>query len=170
MSQNVNPNILYPTQKAPIAGDPSKSAYEQMNLNSNSQNKLNNSFKGGKYKKNKGKGGGYEAPQMVMPYNTGGTNPNDLIVGNTQLSVQGAENAKNDNLALQKGGNPNWHWGCYSGGKRRTTKNRTTKNRKTNNKKIKNRTTKNRKTNNKKIKNRTTKNRTTKNRTTNKKH
>jgi len=170
MSQNVNPNILYPTQKAPIAGDPSKSAYEQMNLNSNSQNKLNNSFKGGKYKKNKGKGGGYEAPQMVMPYNTGGTNPNDLIVGNTQLSVQGAKNAEYDYLALQKGGNPNWHWGCYSGGKRRTTKKRTTKNRTTNNKKIKNRKTKNRKTNNKKIKNRTTKNRTTKNRKTNKKH
>ena len=152
MSQNVNPNILYPTQKAPIAGTPSQSAYKQMQINSNSQNQLNNSFKGGKYKKNKG--GGYEAPQMVMPYNTGGTNPNDVIVGNTQLSVQGAKNAEYDYLALQKGGNPNWHWGCYSGGKRRTTKNRKTnnkkmKNRKTNNKKIKHRTTKNRKTNKK---------------------
>jgi hypothetical protein len=150
MSQKLNPNILYPTQTASLGGTPSQSAYKQMQINSDSQNNLNNSFKGGKYKKNKGKGGGYEAPQMVMPYNTGGTNPNDLIVGNTQLSVQGAENAKNDYLALQKGGNPNWHWGCYSGGKRRKTKNKKTKNRKTKNRKTKNRKTKNRKTKNKK--------------------
>jgi hypothetical protein len=163
MNEKVNPNILYPTQKAPIAGNPSDSAYAQMLQNSNSQNDLNNSFKGGKYKKNKG--GGYEAPQMVMPYNTGGTNPNDVIAGNTQLSVQGGENAQYDYLALQKGGNPNWHWGCYSGGKRRTTKNRKTKNRKTKNRKTKNRTTKNRTT-----KNRKTNNKKMKNRKTNKKH
>ena len=147
MSQKLNPNILYPTQKAPLDGNPSQSAYTQMQMNSNSQNNLNNSFKGGKYKKNRG--GGYEAPQMVMPYNTGGTNPNDLIAGNTQLSVQGAENARYDSLALQKGGNPNWHWGCYSGGKHRKTKNRKMKYRKTKNRKTKNRKMKYRKTNKK---------------------
>ena len=55
MSQKLNPNILYPTQKAPLDGNPSQSAYTQMQMNSNSQNNLNNSFKGGKYKKNREK-------------------------------------------------------------------------------------------------------------------
>ena len=144
MGQTTNPNILYPTQKASIAGTPSESAYKQMQINNSSQNTLNNSFKGGKEKKNKG--GGYEAPQMVIPYNTNGTNPNTLIAGNTQLAVQGGENAKYDSLATQTGGNPNWNWGCYSGGKYRKSKNRKSKNRKTKrkNKKSKHRKSKRR--------------------------
>jgi hypothetical protein len=147
MTTTLNPNILYPTQKAPLAGTPSQSAYEAMRQTNESQNKLNNSFKGGKQKKNRG--GGYEAPQIVLGYNTNGTNPNDVITQNTQLSVQGGENAKYDALALQKGGNPNWNWGCYSGGKHRKTKHRKTKHRKTKHRKTKHRQAKHRKTNKK---------------------
>lgn len=157
VTNTTNPNILYPTKNASIAGTPSESAYKQMQINNARQNNLNSSFKGGKLKQNKG--GGYEAPQFVMPYNTGGTNPNDLIAGNTQISVQSAENAKYDSLALQSGGNPNWNWGCYSGGKKkkmnkkRTTNKRTTKKRITNkkisNKKISNKKANKRKTNRK---------------------
>jgi hypothetical protein len=152
MSQAINPNILYPTQKASIAGTPSESAYKQMQINNTSQNKLNASFKGGKQKKNKG--GGYEAPQMVIPYNTSGTNPNTVIAGNTQIAVQGSENAKYDSLATQIGGNPNWNWGCYSGGK---SKHRKTKHRKTKQRKTKQRKTKHRKPKHRKSKHRNSK-------------
>jgi hypothetical protein len=125
MAQKTNPNILYPTQKTLIAGTPSESAYKQMQMSNDKQNTLNNSFKGGKQKKNKG--GGYEAPQFVIPYNITGTNPNSVIAGNTQLAVQGSENAKYDFLGSQMGGNSNWNWGCYSGGKHKKTKHRKSK-------------------------------------------
>ena len=128
----INPNILYPTQSAFIAGSPGESAYKQMQLNDAKQNDLNLSFKGGK---EKNKGGGYEAPQFVMPYNTNGTNPNAVIAGNTQISVQGGENSKYDYLAFQKGGNPNWNWGCYNGGKKKKTHKKKTHKKKTHKKK-----------------------------------
>jgi len=151
MSQTTNLNILYPTQKASLGGTPSQSAYQQMQLNNAKQNNLNSSFKGGKYKIKKGKGGGYEAPQMVVPYTTNGTNPNDLIAGNTQLSVQGAKNAEFDALSSQKGGNNNWNWGCYSGGKHKKTTHR-----KKSNKKNKHKNKTNKKINKQKIKHRKT--------------
>ena len=144
MSENIYKNILYPTLKAPIAGTPSESAFKTMEKNNINQNSLNNAFKGGKQKKNKG--GGYEVPQLVIPYNAPGTNPNLLIAQNTKLAVQGGENAKFDALASQHGGNANWNWGCYSGGKHRKTKHRKSKHRKSKHRKTKHRKSKHRKT------------------------
>ena len=62
-----------------------------------------------------------------------GTNPNNQIQGNSQTSTQMQANAALDNLKKggsrrrrsRKGGNPDWIWGCMSGGiKRRTRKTR----------------------------------------------
>jgi hypothetical protein len=161
VTNTTNPNILYPTKTASIAGTPSETAYKQMQINNERQNNLNASFKGGKQEKNKGKGGGYEAPQFVMPYNTSGTNPNTLIAGNAQISVQSAENAKYDSLALQHGGNPNWDWGCYSGGNKKKTNKRKTNKRNTNKRKTNKRKTNKRKTNKRKTNKRKTNKRNT---------
>jgi hypothetical protein len=60
-----------------------------------------------------------------------GTNPNDQIQTNSQTSTQMAANSALDSGATKmggtrrrsrKGGNPDWVWGCMSGGKKRTRK------------------------------------------------
>jgi len=86
-------------------------------------------------------------PQFQMPYTPQGgvgTNPNDQIKATSSTSMQSAAWAANDQLATKLGGtkkrhgkkransysrrrtsknkkggnwNPNWSWGCYSGGK-----------------------------------------------------
>ena len=83
-------------------------------------------------------------PQYTMLYTTQsgpGTDPNSQIKINSQISTQGAANAIYDQQATKMGGgrkyshkkkhrrhsskggnNPNWHWPCSSGGKRKTKK------------------------------------------------
>ena len=61
---------------------------------------------------------------QYSPSGAGGQDPNSIIKQNAQVSVQGTENAKYDNLARvggskkKRGGNSDWNWGCYSGGKK----------------------------------------------------
>jgi hypothetical protein len=85
------------------------------------------------------RGGAITVPQM--PGDTSGANA--VIAQNARHSTQGAANAQYDAAAMKKGGtrrkkggNPNWLWGCFSGGrsKRRTTKRRTSKTRRRNKK------------------------------------
>jgi hypothetical protein len=87
----------------------------------------------GGYRRKRG-GGTLVVPQVPTPYTpTGGpeTDPNAQIAGNLKTSTQGTANAAFDKQALSKtpsvkggsrkrgkGGNPNWEWGCYSGGKK----------------------------------------------------
>jgi hypothetical protein len=120
----------YPTQKGMLAGNPRDSAIQE---GANSNAKLANLGKiGGK------KRGGADTipvPQYQMLYTPQGgnsTNPNAQIQQNAGISTQGAANSVYDKQVLnggskkrhyKKGGNPNWSWGCYSGGKRRTKKN-----------------------------------------------
>lgn len=77
-------------------------------------------------------------PQMQMGYQAqnGTSNPNTQIVGLSSTGMQGASNKVYDNQATQmggsrkrsrKGGNPDWMWGCYSGGKRRTKRSKSRK-------------------------------------------
>jgi hypothetical protein len=84
-------------------------------------------------------GGAITVPQM--PGDTSGANA--VIAQNARHSTQGAANAQYDTAAMKKGGtrrkkggNPNWLWGCSSGGrsKRRTSKRRTSKTRRRNKK------------------------------------
>jgi hypothetical protein len=104
----------------------------------------------GKYKyrtkkhKRKYRGGTVTVPQFTMLYNDPsgpGTGPNSQIQGNSQTSTQQQANAALDcglnntcakggsrrrrNISRsrsRKGGNPNWHWGCKSGGKKHKTR------------------------------------------------
>ena len=80
-------------------------------------------------------------PQMQMGYKAqnGTSNPNTQIAGLSSTGMQGASNKVYDNQATimggsrkrrsRKGGNPDWIWGCSSGGKRRTKRNKSRKHR-----------------------------------------
>jgi hypothetical protein len=77
-------------------------------------------------------------PQFQMQYTpTGGpgTNPNDQVASGSKTGMQSNANSVYDNQAAKmggrrryrKGGNPNWSWGCYSGGKSKRRASRKTR-------------------------------------------
>lgn len=137
-SNQTVPGMLYPTQKGyvPGAGNPRDSAIQQMSAVNNKQASLNAAVGG--YKRRKGRGGApIPVPQMqtmYTPQGGPGTDPNSQIATNMATSTQGNANAVYDKQALvtggsrkgRRGGNPDWHWGCYSGGKK-TRRNKRTK-------------------------------------------
>lgn len=131
-NSNSVPGMIYPQQKPMLAGNPKDSAIAANNDSINRQANLIKATSGGKrYRRNKKYGGGSNdgiaVPQMQVQYSTtgaGGQDPNSIIKQNTSVSVQAAENAKYDDLARKggsrkkRGGNPDWSWGCYSGGRK----------------------------------------------------
>jgi hypothetical protein len=134
--------MIYPQEKPMLAGNPKDSAIAANNQAIGRQADLIKATSGGsKHRRRRIKrtkyGGdnkdGIAVPQFQMQYSTtgaGGQDPNSIIKQNAAVSVQGAENAKYDNLARvggsskKRGGNLDWVWGCYSGGKRKTHKKR----------------------------------------------
>ena len=136
------PGMSYPTMQSMPAGNPRDSAIASgsaMNAKQNSANQMTAGAKkrkiGAKKRKigtKKNIGGGVDVPQFTMSYKAPGgpgQDPNSLIAGNSQTSTQGAANSQFDQNALKggsrrrrKGGNPNWNWGCSSGGKKRKTR------------------------------------------------
>ena len=140
------PGMMYPTMQGMEAGNPRDAAIANMNNAAAIQAHANNAV-GGR-KKRWGGSGTIAVPQFNMlyqPQGGPGTNPNDQIAANAQVATQGAANAALDAGAFKKGGsgsdrkksrsrrrsrrggNPDWVWGCMSGGKKR---NRTSKKRK----------------------------------------
>jgi len=141
------PGMMLPTQRGMPAGNPRDSAMQTMHNNAQIQAQANNALSGGRHRKRKTYGGGDAIPvpqyQMLYePQGGNGTNPNNQIQVNAQTSTQGFANAALDKGATKmggsrrrrsrKGGNPDWLWGCMSGGKKRSRKNtkRSRKNRK----------------------------------------
>ena len=136
-NQNTPPGLLQPqvSSYTPGAGNPRESAM-MANQNMNAKQASLNNVVGGR--KRRHYRGGQPAtvvvPQMQMQYTpqNGNTDPNSQIKGLSSTGMQSSANAVYDSKAAQnggsrkrrykKGGNPNWIWGCYSGGKRRRTK------------------------------------------------
>ena len=128
------PGMMYPTQKGMPAGNPRDAAMVNMNNNAQNQANANAAMAGGKLKsRRKYRGGGsIVVPQYNMPYEPQGgpgTNPNNQIQQNASTSTQGAANSKFDGEAFKKGGtrrkkggNPDWIWGCSSGGRKKRTR------------------------------------------------
>ena len=144
------PGMMYPTQKAMLAGTPRDSANAAMTTANQSQANANKLMSGGKIKKNRLMGGDTGSQIIVPQYNMlyspqggVGTNPNDQIQANAQTSTQMNANSVYDNYATvrggskkrrggskkrrggskkRRGGNPNWYWGCMSGGKNKKTR------------------------------------------------
>jgi hypothetical protein len=128
--------MIYPQEKPMLAGNPKDSAIAANNQAIARQTDLIKATSGGRRhsrrqsKRNKygGANDGVVVPQFQMQYDSpgaGGQDPNSIIKQNAGVSVQGAENAKYDNFARvggsrkKRGGDSNWSWGCYSGGKRK---------------------------------------------------
>ena len=148
-NNNSVPGMMLPTQKGMLSGNPRDSAMQSMNNNAQLQAQANKSLSGGRLrsKNRRGYRGGdanstIAVPQYQMLYESQGgpgTNPNNQIQGNSQTSTQMAANAALDSGATKmggsrrrKGGNPDWVWGCMSGGKKRRTYKRYTKRNKKN--------------------------------------
>ena len=143
MSAQNTPGMILPKQVGMLAGNPRDSAIAQMKHSSSIQSQANKAMAGGKHIKKHSKhykykyhGGanGIVVPQFNMQYQTTeapGTTPNDQISANLQTSTQSRAWAASDKLnggkrtkhrKHRKGGNPNWVWGCYSGGKNKSSK------------------------------------------------
>jgi hypothetical protein len=130
------PGMTYPTMQAMPAGNPRDSAMAAGNAMNAKQNLANQMTAGAKKRKMISKrnivgGKGIAVPQFTMSYTAAGgpgQDPNSLIAGNLRTSTQGAANSEFDKNALiggsrrRKGGNPDWIWGCFSGGKKRKTR------------------------------------------------
>jgi hypothetical protein len=139
------PGLIYPTSKGMLAGNPRDSAIANMNNASAIQAQANNAVGG---RRRRVGGGNIPVPQFQMlyePQGGPGTNPNNQIQTNAAISTQGAANAALDSGAFKKGGrrrrskklnsrklnsrklnsrklkggNPDWNWGCMSGGRKR---------------------------------------------------
>ena len=132
-TNNSVPGMMYPTQKAMIGSNPADSARLAAVNKSQMQADANKLMAGGKLKKRRHKGGAIAVPQYQMlyePQGGDGTNPNNQIQASSQRSTQMSANSTYDNQATQmggsrkkkRGGNPNWKWGCMSGGKKRSKK------------------------------------------------
>jgi len=131
------PGMMLPTQQAMLAGNPRDSAIAQQNATDAKLQGLNN-LAGGKGKRIRfRKRGGaviqpatITVPQFSMQYTPQGgpgQTPNSVIQQGALVGTQGAENARYDQYATQKGGYYNvnmntntnqYQWGCYSGGKK----------------------------------------------------
>lgn len=134
---NTPPGLIQPTLAPlpPGAGNPRSAAIiEQQNAN----DKLArlNSVGGKRKRKYKGGADMVAVPQFQMQYTpTGGpgSTPNNIIATTTQNNMQSVANSVDDSKATikggtrrryKKGGNPDWIWGCYSGGKTHTKRKR----------------------------------------------
>ena len=143
------PGVINPTTIGPLGGTPRESAMIARANANNFQNTAN-AMSGGKYRRFKG-GNGIAVAQFNLPYpeqNGPGTGINNQVQDLNKISTQGAANSAMDNLATVKtggfainkkkafshkknsnsrmaGGNPDWTWPCYSGGKhhRKTRRN-----------------------------------------------
>ena len=139
------PGMMYPTMQGMEAGNPRDAAIANMNNAAAIQAHANNAVGGRKKRMRRGGSGTIAVPQFNMlyqPQGGPGTNPNDQIASNAQVATQGAANAALDAGAFKKGGsgsdrkksrsrrrsrkggNPDWVWGCMSGGRKRNRTNK----------------------------------------------
>jgi hypothetical protein len=159
MSNTAIDGMIYPTTKGMVGANPADSARLSMVNKAQSQTTANKLMAGGKIKRTIARYGGASAsssitvPQYQMMYEPQGgvgTNPNDQIQGNSQTSTQMTANSVYDKYAnkmggsksnfrksrkSRKGGNPDWLWGCMSGGKKRSRRGRRTSRRRNKHKK-----------------------------------
>lgn len=128
MSNNTNSTGLPPPTKLGHIGSPAQAAYNDRQQQNISQANANAAIGGSKKKK----GGAITVPVLQTSYKTTGSpeqSPTGIAASNGRVASQGGENAKYDNdlnkgggKRRKRGGNPDWIWGCYSGGKTRKTR------------------------------------------------
>ena len=129
MSTNGNDTGLPPPTIQGRLGSPQQAAYNDRQQQQLSQANANRALAGGYMRK---KGGAITVPQVQTMYTSPGVSPNDINKSTHATSAQGQTNAEFDkqlggSKRGKRGGNPDWIWGCYSGGKKRKTRTRTNK-------------------------------------------
>jgi hypothetical protein len=129
---STNYGIIPITQQSFASGTGSArdSAIQQQAIMNQKQTLINQAGQGKRRRKYRGGEGAIAVPQFQMQYTpTGGpgTNPNDQVAQGAATYTQSNANSQFDNQATKmggrrrcrKGGNSDWSWGCYSGGKTR---------------------------------------------------
>jgi hypothetical protein len=127
MSNNTNSSALPPPTTQGRFGSPSEDALRTMNQKNGLDALRANSVGGSKKKK-----GGAVTVSTVQPMYKEVGGPGQTTTGistnNAKVANQNQQDAIYDNQLQQggkrckKGGNPDWLWGCYSGGKKRKTR------------------------------------------------
>lgn len=133
------PGLLQPTVSGMNGPTPQASAAAEGAAANQKLASMNSKLAGGRRKKWRGGKGDVAVPQFQMAYtpqNGANQDPNTQIKDLSAISTQATANAAYDSQATKmggasyrrkkRGGNPNWNWGCYSGGRtrRKTRRNR----------------------------------------------
>lgn len=131
--------LIKPTVNSypPGANSPHTAAKAMAASNNQKLNDINQMAAGSKRRK---RGGGDVNVPVLKPMYTsqnGQADPVSQQQALAQSGTQGAANRVYDNNPTKmggsrrrRGGNPNWSWGCYSGGRRRTQRRKTKKHKK----------------------------------------
>lgn len=139
-TQNPTPGLIQPTVTSypPGANSPATSAKAINDANNQKLQNINQMAAGSRRRK---RGGGTEVTVPVLKpiytsQNGPGTDPTSQQAQGQSINMQSTANSTYDNQATKmggsrrkrRGGNPDWLWGCYSGGKRRTYRRKNRKN------------------------------------------
>lgn len=125
------PGLNNPQTYGMPAGNPRDSSIASMNSNNQTAANAAKLLSGGRLKRRLRGGADIPVGTFQMPYNTVGPGgPNAQIQANAQTSTQMAAWSDSDGHATQvnggsrkrKGGNPDWVWGCMSGGIRHSSR------------------------------------------------
>jgi len=136
------PGLVQPTVSSMNGPTPQAAAAAEGSAANQKLALMNSKLAGGKRKKWRGGSNGTVAvPQFQMgytPQNGPNQDPNTQIKDLSAISTQATANAEYDSQATKmggrrkkRGGNPDWNWGCYSGGRRTRRRTRRTKRSKT---------------------------------------
>ena len=141
-NQNSPPGLINPTVNSypPGANSPATAAKSMNDANNQKLQNINQMAAGSRRRK---RGGGDVAVPVLKPMYTSqngpGSDPTAQQAQGQSINMQSTANSVYDNQAskmggsrrrYKKGGNPDWLWGCYSGGRRRTHRRKTRKHKK----------------------------------------
>jgi stringent starvation protein B len=152
MSTQNNPTGLFQpavNSYPPGATSPAQAAQKLNDMNSQKLQNINQMVAGKRRRRGGGGTDQINVPVIKPIYaqqNGNGTDTTSQQANISKYNTQGVSWAANDSQAAKmggskmggsrrkhkKGGNPNWLWGCYSGGKRRTIRGRKNRNSKKN--------------------------------------
>lgn len=135
------PGLIQPTVTSypPGANSPATAAKLMNDANNQKLHNINKMAAGSRIRK---RGGGVNVPVLKPMYtsqNGQGTDPVSQQLQGQSINMQSTANSINDNEATKlggsrrkykKGGNSDWIWGCYSGGRRRTYRRKNKRNKK----------------------------------------
>lgn len=144
-NQNSPPGLIAPTVTSypPGANSPATAAKSIIDANNQKLQNINQMSAGSRKRRKVGGTSQVSIPVIKSIYtsqNGPGTDTTAQQAQGQTINMQSTANSLYDNQATKmggsrrrkykKGGNPDWVWGCYSGGRRRTYRRKTRKHKK----------------------------------------